>query len=156
MFKYGYIYVTVDLMNDSLYVGQRASSRFKSNYLGSGRYIEQAVQKHSELNFKVVFICWASSQIELDKLECFYIAEVRRIYGRRRRVYNVASGGSGIRFDKSSIEDAENQVFEQGTLEELIMNARKVGTNSVCNVCKNGCKQSDRTSIVRCPNFARF
>ena len=44
---YGYIYKTINLVNDKIYIGQKHSSKFLGEkYLGSGKSLKGAIIKY--------------------------------------------------------------------------------------------------------------
>ena len=93
---HGYIYLTICLLDTDVkwYIGKHRTNKFDPRYKGSGKDLEKAFQKLGKHNFSVELICWASSAEELDGLEKYHIAFYRSLYGRRR-MYNIAKGGSG-------------------------------------------------------------
>ena len=67
---YGYIYKTTNLINGKIYVGQKMSTVFlKEEYLGSGRYLNNAINKYGRENFKVELIEWCENSEILNERE---------------------------------------------------------------------------------------
>lgn len=95
MRKHGYIYLTTNRTNGTVYVGQRRGE-FKPKYTGSGTLIRAAIEKHGRENFTVELLQFASDQQELDALEKLYINEIRELYPR---TYNIRDGGLGSLFN---------------------------------------------------------
>lgn len=89
---YGYIYVTINLVNFKTYVGQHKSSTFDNAYHGSGRIYKRAVKKYGIKNFVTYPLCWCRSKTELDEYEKAYIRYFRK---HGKATYNLASGGEG-------------------------------------------------------------
>lgn len=87
---YGYIYQTVNRVNDKVYVGQH-KGEFNPEYLGSGIYINRAIRKYGKDKFIVSVVAIANSRKEADDLEKKYIEE----YKKNHQVYNLAGGGIG-------------------------------------------------------------
>lgn len=72
---YGFIYVTTNLVNGKMYVGQKKIKGKHKNwkeYLGSGTVFRRAIEKHGVENFKRVIIDIAFNKQELDSLEKYY------------------------------------------------------------------------------------
>jgi len=69
---YGYVYLTTNLVNGKLYVGQRKGS-FDPSYLGSGVLLRRAVAKHGREAFKVEVLAETDSMEELNSLEVDFI-----------------------------------------------------------------------------------
>lgn len=86
---YGYIYKTVNLINNKVYIGQHKSSTFEPHkYLGSGTLLHKAILKYGEENFKNELIEWCNSKNEMNEREIFWISELRPDY-------NLTKGGDG-------------------------------------------------------------
>ena len=49
---YGYIYLTTNLINNKIYIGQH-KGKFNARYLGSGLHIKRSIKKYNRENFKV-------------------------------------------------------------------------------------------------------
>jgi hypothetical protein len=88
---YGYIYETTNLLNNKKYIGQK-KGKFNGCYYGSGLILKKAIQKHGIGSFNIKVLTSAENKAKLDELERSYIAEYRRIFGRRG-LYNIANGG---------------------------------------------------------------
>ena len=90
---YGYVYKTINVLNNKIYIGQRLGE-FDPSYLGSGKLLKRAIYKYGCNNFKVELLKYARNKKELNKLEKFYIAEIRRVFNKQM-IYNIAPGGEG-------------------------------------------------------------
>lgn len=91
---YGYIYKTTNLINYKIYIGQKKSSIFLGDkYLGSGLYLNRAINKYGKEKFKVELITEADNKEELDNLEKYYI----NLYNSTdiEIGYNIANGAVG-------------------------------------------------------------
>ena len=92
---YGFIYITTNLINGKMYVGQRRfiykNGKGWENYLGSGTYFKRAVKKYGKENFHRIIIDIAFNQNELNYLENFYT----RIFDsvNNDQWYNLCCGG---------------------------------------------------------------
>lgn len=87
--KYGYIYLTENILNGRIYIGQR-KGLFCSWYLGSGKILEKAIQKDGKNNFRINIVAYAKDKEELDKYEIKLISIYRK---RGANLYNIADGG---------------------------------------------------------------
>ena len=92
--KYGYIYMTTNLLNGRRYIGQHHSDKLDENYFGSGSVISKAVKKYGKDSFKVDLLEWCYSKEDLDKKEQYYISEY--MANIDRDFYNIAKGGSSF------------------------------------------------------------
>ena len=70
---HGFIYVTVNKLDNKKYVGQH--TKWNEHYMGSGCYFKRAVKKYGIENFERYIIDLAKSQEELDEKETYYINE---------------------------------------------------------------------------------
>lgn len=94
MVKFGYVYLTTNLINGKTYVGQHHAGFFDTRYKGSGKIITQSLKKHGRKNFKVELLEWCDNQESLDNKEIEYIAKYR---AKGKAEYNITDGGSGTR-----------------------------------------------------------
>lgn len=91
---YGYIYLTTNLVNKKIYVGQKKSEIFLGNkYLGSGFMLARAIKKYGRNNFNVELLEFCESKLELNEREVFYIAYYNSTNSDIG--YNIATGGQG-------------------------------------------------------------
>lgn len=91
--KYGFIYITTNLINGKKYIGQKKidnNSRWKS-YLGSGVHLKNAILKYGKENFKREIIDYADTMEELDELEVYYIDKYNAVDSEE--YYNKVRGG---------------------------------------------------------------
>lgn len=105
--KFGFVYKTINLINNKIYVGQAYSRKYKTNYLGSGKYIKRAIKKYGRDNFKRELIEWCDCQTQLNEREIYWIA---KLDSRNQKVgYNITIGGEGNKglWDKKSDEEKE-------------------------------------------------
>ncbi len=100
------IYKITNLINGKIYIGQTIRPidiRWKAHYHErhlSDRPICKALIKYGRENFKIEEICKASSREELDKLEEFWIIELKTMnpeFG-----YNARSGGNKTTFSEET------------------------------------------------------
>lgn len=94
---YGFIYITKNLINSKLYLGQKAISKKWKTYYGSGNLIKRAIKKYGKENFIRYIINFACSEEELNYLEFVYTKIFDCV--RDDNWYNLIYGGgfSGIR-----------------------------------------------------------
>ena len=45
-YRYGYVYLTTNLVNGKMYVGKKANKYFRPMYLGSGTVLAKAIKKY--------------------------------------------------------------------------------------------------------------
>ena len=91
---YGYIYLTTNLVNGKIYVGQKKSKTFLGNkYLGSGKLLNNAILKYGESQFLVEQIEECSNKDELNEREIYWISEFNAT--DRTIGYNISYGGNG-------------------------------------------------------------
>jgi len=88
----GYIYKTINLINNKIYIGQKRG-KFDKNYYGSGKILNKSIKKYGTNNFKVELLCECKDRMELDKKEKYYIKKFNSsiTFGN----YNIANGGHG-------------------------------------------------------------
>ena len=100
---YGFIYITINLINKKMYIGQKNFKRWKI-YIGSGSCLKNAIKKHGKENFSRKIIAISRSQDELNELEAYYINLYNAV--NSPDYYNVADGGkSGNKFAGKTEEE---------------------------------------------------
>lgn len=89
---YGFIYVTTNLINGKMYVGQRKINRHDwRTYLGSGTTLKKAIKKYGRENFDRKIIDIAFNANELNQLEYFYTIKFDST--NKDNWYNIVYGG---------------------------------------------------------------
>lgn len=91
--SYGYIYKTINILNNKVYIGKH-KGEFSPDYYGSGIYLNKAINKHGKDKFKLEVVIYAEDENKLNELEKHYIQEYRKQFGKRG-LYNIANGGDG-------------------------------------------------------------
>lgn len=91
---YGYVYMTINIINGKRYIGQHKSSKFqtKYKYIGSGKYLWRAINKYGFENFAVELLESCNSKDELDKRELYWIEYYNAI--DNPMFYNMIEGGT--------------------------------------------------------------
>ena len=90
---YGYIYLTINLINNKKYIGKHKASEFDIKYKGSGKILKQAFQKDGFNNFECIILAECDCESELNRLEEFYIAKYDCV--NSQEFYNIKPGGLG-------------------------------------------------------------
>ena len=140
---YGYIYLTTNLIDGKIYIGQHKSSIFSTTYKGSGTLIREAFKKYGKENFKVELLEECENQEEMDDKERYY----EKIYGLPNFTigYNISHGGQDKMF--TGLHHSENT--------KLLMSEKKKGivfSEERCHKIsenKKGIKQSEEASFKR-------
>lgn len=92
---YGYVYETINLVNNKRYIGQHTSCEFDPQYKGSGVYLKNAISKYGWDNFESRILCQCFSKDELDSEEIFLIKYYNAV--NSKEYYNLSAGGDGWR-----------------------------------------------------------
>jgi len=101
---YGFVYITICLINGKKYIGQKMFRKDWKYYLGSGTLFKRAIKKYGRENFKREIIAMAFDEEELNKLEVKFIKN--NIAVENEEYYNIASGGdSGNNFAGKTKEE---------------------------------------------------
>lgn len=89
----GFIYITINRVNGRSYIGKKHFNHGWENYLGSGKILQQAINKEGEDNFYKVIIGFAKTEEELDDMEKEIIAINNAT--KNKDFYNISDGGKG-------------------------------------------------------------
>jgi group I intron endonuclease len=82
------IYLTTNLSNGKIYIGQYVGKR--KDYLGSGVALRSTINKYGKEYFCRMTLCECETQKELDEMEGFYISLFQS--NNRRIGYNILPG----------------------------------------------------------------
>lgn len=93
---YGYIYMTINILNGKRYIGQHKSDKFltKYKYAGSGRRLNISIKKYGLENFAIELLDTAESLDELNSKEWYWIEIYNAV--ESDMFYNEIPGGQVI------------------------------------------------------------
>ena len=92
MNPYGFVYLTTNMVNGMLYIGQtHYADKMRGDYFGSGKAITRALRKYGKSAFKREIIFEAFTKEDLDWAEKWFIAEHDAV--KSRKYYNISPGG---------------------------------------------------------------
>lgn len=89
--KYGFIYITTNLINGKRYIGQKKYNHYWKTYLGSGVIFQRAVKKYGKENFRRDIIEECETKEQLDEREIYWISYYNAT--ENDEFYNINSGG---------------------------------------------------------------
>lgn len=102
MYPYGYVYRITNKVNGKTYVGQRKlykDSHWRE-YMGSGRLILNAIQKHGTSKFVKSLLTYADTFSDLNRLELEFI-QAEKAAGKGQYNLYIGSGAGGDTFSRS-------------------------------------------------------
>jgi group I intron endonuclease len=111
--RYGYIYLTENLVSGRLYIGQHKSKKFDNSYNGSGVALIDSISRYGSENFKSVVICWCNSLEDMNNKETEWIQ--RYVAHESNVFYNIHTGGNGAPISdeqKKKISETEKKFYE--------------------------------------------
>jgi group I intron endonuclease len=128
-----YVYKITNLINGKIYVGQRKRNYLgDENYLGSGKLIMNSVKKNGKENFRKEIICECCNQEEMNKMETFWIQELKA--HDRNIGYNISKTNFGGDIftnnpEKEKIREKKILSYKNKSFEELlIIRLKKIET----------------------------
>ena len=86
-----YIYKITNKINGKWYIGKHNGK--DPNYMGSGKLLKRAIDKHGSENFEKVILESCSSEKELNEREIYWIDSTNAV--KDPSSYNLATGGTG-------------------------------------------------------------
>lgn len=96
--KYHFIYKTVNLSNDTYYIGMHSTNDLQDGYLGSGKRLKYAIKKYGREQFTLNIIEFCNSRDELAAREKELI---NAVVLADPTCLNLKSGGKGGFIDDS-------------------------------------------------------
>ena len=117
--RYGYIYMSTNIINGRKYIGKHKSEIFEEWYKGSGTKIMEDFQTMGRQNFRAELLEWCYSLEELNEREKFWI----NYYNARNdyNFYNVYDGGDNGRLGYKTTPEFKQHMSKI----KLETNARK-------------------------------
>lgn len=91
MSKLGYIYITINKITGKIYIGQHKRNRYDKKYLGSGKYLNNSINKYGKENFENYIIQWCYSKEEMCEKEKYWIKKYNSLDNSIG--YNITPGG---------------------------------------------------------------
>lgn len=67
----GYIYKTMNILNNKIYIGKRQKQKFDTSYIGSGKKLKSAIKHYGKENFNCEIIEWCKTREQLNAREIF-------------------------------------------------------------------------------------
>lgn len=101
--KYGYIYITENLINGNKYIGKHKHNKNNKYYLGSGKLLKLAIKKYGKKSFKLSILEYCSSPEELNEKEQYWINYYNAV--KDPNFYNITPGGDAIFYNYAPIEE---------------------------------------------------
>ena len=119
-----YIYKTICLINNKIYIGQCTKNKNKSkNYFGSGYILLKAINKYGANNFKKEILCECNTIEELNEKELDYIQKYDST--NKNIGYNIRAGGNNSFCAKSTKEKLSNIKKEMWKDKASVYNSKK-------------------------------
>lgn len=89
---YYYLYQIENKINGKIYVGVHKTSNLDDGYMGSGKYLQNAINKYGVENFEKKILKWFDNQEEMYQEEAEIVNEE---WISRKDTYNIRAGGNG-------------------------------------------------------------
>lgn len=112
MKKYYYTYQITNLVNNKIYVGVHETFNLEDGYMGSGKVIRAAIEKHGIINFRKDILEY------FDDSESMYAREKEIVTDEfllREDTYNLRRGGTGgfdyININRLNIKLGKTNIF---------------------------------------------
>lgn len=91
---YGYVYLTQNMLNGRVYIGQHKAKEFDTKYYGSGKILRQAIEKYGIECFNCELLESCDTKEQLNLAEKNWIIHFKSL-GDDVDLYNIADGGEG-------------------------------------------------------------
>lgn len=86
------IYKVTNQINGKVYIGKHQTENLDDSYLGSGKNLRRAIEKHGRSNFKKEILFTLASEQEMNDKEAELVDEE---FVARKDTYNLCVGGQG-------------------------------------------------------------
>jgi group I intron endonuclease len=117
-----YIYKTINLTNNKIYIGQ--TSKNNEDYFGSGPIILKAIKKYGKQNFKKEILEECKTKEETNSKEIYWI----NFYNSTNRMigYNISKGGNG-----GNLGELVNKKISQQSYNHMFGNTLRKGKTPI-------------------------
>lgn len=88
----GYVYLTINDINDICYIGKRQKPSFDKAYKGSGTHLKLAFKKYGRDAFHTYILEWCATKEALCEAEKRWISKFKEMGAE---LYNIGKGGDG-------------------------------------------------------------
>ena len=119
--KFGFIYLTTNLINGKQYIGKKMYRIGWENYLGSGVHLTNAIKKYGRENFKREILEECKTEEDLQEAEIRWIMFYNAV--EDDNFYNIAHGGDGTLsgelhplFGKNHSKETRKKISEKAKL----------------------------------------
>ena len=129
---YGFIYIKTINVNGKKYIGQKSYSQSNwKTYLGSGIYLNRAINKYGKENFSKEIIENCETKEILDEREKYWIDYYNAV--ESNDFYNIASGGEGGNTIAGYSEEQLKQYREYKSKlhQETVLRGEDAGTSKL-------------------------
>lgn len=89
---YYLIYKITNTLDGKIYVGAHRTKKLDDGYMGSGKYLNNAINKHGVEHFTKEILCFTESEDEMFSMESVL---VNKEFIERKDTYNIREGGKG-------------------------------------------------------------
>lgn len=90
--QFYYVYQITNTVTGKIYVGCHATDDIEDGYMGSGKYLKRAYEKHGKDNFSKNIISFHPNVVEMFEAEAKIVTPE---FVDRNDTYNLAKGGGG-------------------------------------------------------------
>jgi group I intron endonuclease len=100
-YRYYYIYLTKNIVNNKKYIGWHATNKLYDGYIGSGHYLQRSINKYGKNNFLngIIEFCDENNFLQREK---YWIKELNTMTPNG---YNLTEGGEGAIGYKHTLEN---------------------------------------------------
>lgn len=89
---YYLIYQITNILNNKIYIGKHQTSDINDGYMGSGKHLKHAINKHGIDKFKKEILFIFETEQEMNDKEKELVTEE---FCKRKDTYNICEGGKG-------------------------------------------------------------
>lgn len=143
---YYYIYQITNLVNNKIYVGVHKTSHLDDGYMGSGKVIRHAIEKHGLENFRKDILEFFQNAKDMYAREKEIVTEEFLL---REDVYNLRRGGhGGFDYINSQEELRREKNLRARTITNRIIASRAGKANQKKNGINQKWLKAGRTSFL--------
>lgn len=104
---YHFIYKTTNTINDKFYIGMHSTSNLEDGYIGSGKYLWNAIRKYGRENFLFEILEWYDDKESLKNREIELVNEDLLL---EPKCMNIRLGGGGIQKGSKLSEETKLKI----------------------------------------------